>query len=61
MVIVTLKHMRPGVLTIKPAPWHEAARRDGFIEALENKGYSPEQIKEAYETYFGEKFGYKLD
>ena len=45
----------------KEAPWRAAARRDGFIELMQEQGFSPEQIKEAYEDHFGEKFRYKLN
>ena len=37
------------------APWRAAARRDGFIEAMQDQGFSMEQIKSAYEAHFGEK------
>ena len=42
----------------EPAPWHEAALRDGFVEALQKEGRSEEQIKALYEKHFGEKWHY---
>lgn len=42
----------------EPAPWHKAALRDGFVEALQKEGLSEDEIKAIYEKHFGEKWPY---
>ena len=58
---ITIDDERPFHFEPTEAPWRAAARRDGFIEMMQEQGFSSEQIKEIYEDHFGEKFGYKLD
>ena len=43
------------------APWCTALRIEGFIESLQEQGFSPEQIKEIYKRHFGEECHYELD